>query len=114
MVVLVMVVLVEVLHTQFLAHLTTGLMDKQVVLVGFRCQFTVNIEGASWSTLINGINDQYRSSFNRPPTVDEMDYWIGEYISYNADTVSQLRGWIAGGSAYNSSTGAVSYCGKTL
>ena len=77
-------------------------------------QFTVNIEGASWSTLINGINDQYRSSFNRPPTVDEMDYWIGEYISYNADTVSQLRGWIAGGSAYNSSTGAVSYCGKTL
>ena len=76
--------------------------------------YSVNIEGASWSTLINGINQQYRSSFNRPPTVDEMDYWIGEYISYNADSVSQLQGWIAGGSAYNSSTGAVSYCGKTL
>jgi|688.fasta_scaffold07405_9 hypothetical protein len=76
--------------------------------------FTVNIEGASWSTLITGINQQYRSSFNRPPSVSEMDYWINEYLSYNADTVEQLKGWIAGGSAYRSSTGAVTYCGSTL
>ena len=76
--------------------------------------YTVNIEGASWSTLINGINDQYKASFNRPPNVDEMDYWIGEYLNYNADSVSQLKGWIASGSAFRSSTGAISYCGSRI
>jgi hypothetical protein len=76
--------------------------------------YTVNIEGASWNTLINGINDQYKASFNRPPNLDEMDYWINEYTNYNADSVSQLKGWIASGSAYRSSTGAISYCGSRI
>jgi hypothetical protein len=76
--------------------------------------YTVNIEGASWSTLINAINQQYRSSFNRPPSVNEMDTWINQYISYGADSVSQIRTRIASGSAYRSPTGAVSECGRTL
>ena len=76
--------------------------------------FTVNIEGASWSTLVNAINNQYKSSFNRPPSVSEMDFWIGEYISYNIDSVSQVQSLISTSGAYNSSTGAVTYCGKTL
>ena len=77
-------------------------------------QWTVNIEGASWSTLVNAISNQYRSSFNRPPTVDEMDYWIGEYISYNLDTVAQVQSLISTSGAFRSSTGAISYCGRTL
>lgn len=77
-------------------------------------QWSVNIEGASWSTLINAINNQYRSSFGRPPSVDEMDYWIDQYISYNLDTVSQVQSRISTSGAFRSSTGAVSYCGRTL
>lgn len=77
-------------------------------------QYTVNIEGASWSTLVNAINNQYRSSFNRPPSTSEMDYWIGQYISYNLDTVSQVQSLISTSGAYRSSIGAVSECGRTL
>jgi hypothetical protein len=77
-------------------------------------RYTVNIEGASWSTLINAINQQYKSSFNRPPSVTEMDTWINQYINYGADSVSQIQSRIASGSAYRSSTGAISYCGRTL
>jgi hypothetical protein len=76
--------------------------------------YTVNIEGASWSTLINAINSQFRSSFGRPPNVNEMDYWIGQYTSYNLDSISQMQSLISSSGAYRSSTGAVSYCGKTL
>ena len=76
--------------------------------------YTVNIEGASWSTLINAINQQFKTSFNRPPNVNEMDFWIGQYTSYNIDSISQLQSRIASSGAYRSSTGAVSYCGKTL
>ncbi len=77
-------------------------------------QYTVNIEGASWSTLINAINNQYRSSFGRPPSISEMDYWIGQYISYNIDSVSQVQSLISTSGAYRSSTGAVSECCRTL
>lgn len=77
-------------------------------------QYTVSIEGATWSTLINGINNQYKSSFNRPATVDEMDYWIGQYTSYNIDTVSQVQSLISTSGAYRSSTGAISYCGSRI
>lgn len=76
--------------------------------------FTVNIEGASWSTLINAINNQYRSSFGRPPSISEMDYWIGQYISYNINSVSQVQSLISTSGAYRSSTGAVSECSRTL
>lgn len=76
--------------------------------------YTVNIEGASWSALINGINNQYKTTFKRPPTINEMDYWIGEYISYNIDSVAQVQSQISTSGAYKSSTGAVTYCGKTL
>lgn len=77
-------------------------------------QYTVTIEGATWSTLINGINNQYRSSFNRPPTTSEMDYWIGQYTSYNLDTVAQVQSLISTSGAYRSSTGAISYCGTRI
>jgi len=76
--------------------------------------WTVNIEGASWSTLVNAINNQYKSSFNRPPSVSEMDYWIGQYTSYNIDSVSQVQSRISTSGAFRSSTGAISYCGRTL
>ncbi len=76
--------------------------------------WNVSIEGAAWSTLINAINNQYRSSFGRPPSASEMDYWIGQYISYNIDSVSQVQSLISTSGAYRSSTGAISYCSRTL
>lgn len=75
--------------------------------------YTVNIEGASWSSLIFTINSQYKSSFNRPPTSPEMDYWIDRYVG-GTESLSAIRGYIATGSSYKSSKGAVTYCGKTL
>jgi hypothetical protein len=76
--------------------------------------YTVNIEGASWSTLTNAINQQFRTSFGRPPSISEMDFWIDQYTSFNIDSISQLRSRISTSGAYRSSTGAISYCGKTL
>jgi hypothetical protein len=76
--------------------------------------WNVSIEGASWNTLIASINNQYRSSFNRPASANEMDYWIGQYTSYNYSTVSELTQSISGSGAYRSSSGAISYCGSRL
>jgi len=69
-------------------------------------------EAATWSTLINSINDQYKTTFKRPATSDEMDYWITVYTNYSYDTVSQITTAIAGSGAYKSSTGAVDECGS--
>lgn len=67
----------------------------------------------TWSALINGINDQYRASFNRPPTVSEMDYWIGQYIN-STTTVASIKSSISTSRAYKSFTGAISSCFTTL
>lgn len=76
--------------------------------------WNVSIEGASWNTLITSINNQFKSSFNRPANSDEMDYWVGQYTSYSYSTVSQITQAISGSGAYRSSTGAITYCGSTL
>jgi hypothetical protein len=71
-------------------------------------------EAADWNTLVNSVNNQYESSFNRPATYDEMIYWITVYIDYTYDTVSQITTAIAGSGAYKSSGGAVDECGAAI
>lgn len=71
-------------------------------------------EAATWSTLINSINNQYKTTFKRPATSGEMDYWISVYTNYSYDTVSQITTAIAGSGAYKSSTGAVDECGNAI
>ncbi len=75
--------------------------------------YSVNIEGASWSTLISRINSTFKSAYNRPPNSNEMDYWIGQYVG-STITLTQLESSIRGSGYYRSSTGAVTYCGSTL
>jgi hypothetical protein len=75
--------------------------------------YSVNIEGASWSTLISRINSTFKSAYNRPATSNEMDYWIGQYVG-STITLTQLESSIRGSGYYRSSTGAVTYCGSTL
>jgi hypothetical protein len=77
-------------------------------------QYTVNIEGASWNTLISGINNQYKSSYNRPADKNEMEYWIGEYRNYNYDTVSEIQSTISTLGEARSSTGAIDECGAAV
>ena len=77
-------------------------------------QYTVNIEGASWNTLISGINNQYKSSYNRPADKNEMEYWIGEYRNYNYDTVSEIQSTISTLGEARSSTGAIDECGAAI
>lgn len=76
--------------------------------------WNINIEGVSWRTLINGINDQYKSSFNRPATDLEIDYWVAEYINYDYDTLSQMQSAISSTGAQRSATGAIDECGDSL
>ncbi len=76
--------------------------------------WNVSIEGASWNTLISGINNQYKSSYNRPADKNEMEYWIGQYTSYNYNTVSEIKSAISGLGESKSSTGAVDECGSKI
>lgn len=76
--------------------------------------WNVSIEGAAWNILVGYIRDGYKSAFNRPPSVSEMDFWIGQYTSYSVNTVEELKSRIMSGSAYRSSTGAITFCGSTL
>lgn len=71
-------------------------------------------EAATWSTLVNSINNQYKSSFKRPATYSEMIYWITVYIDYTYDTVSQITTAISGSGAYKSTSGAVDECGTAI
>lgn len=71
-------------------------------------------EAATWTTLINSINNQYKSTFKRPATYDEMDYWITVYTNYSYDTVSQITTAISRSNAYKSSAGAVDECGGAI
>jgi hypothetical protein len=76
--------------------------------------YTINIEGVNWNTLISGINSQYKSSFNRPATSDEMDYWISVYTDYSYDTIAEIKSAIASSGATRSSSGAKDECGNTI
>lgn len=76
-------------------------------------QRSVTIEAVTWSTLINSINNQFRSSFNRPANIDEMDFWIGQYIN-STTPLSNITSSIASSGAFRSSTGAISFCGSRL
>lgn len=76
--------------------------------------WNVSIEGSSWNTLITAINNQYKSSYNRPPDNNEMNYWIGQYTSYSYSSVSQIQSGIASLGEARSSAGAIDECGVRL
>jgi hypothetical protein len=76
--------------------------------------WTQSIEGASWSDLISRIAQQYKNSFNRPPTSQEMNYWIEVYVNYSYNTVTEIQSAIAGSGAFYSSTGAIDECGTRV
>lgn len=75
--------------------------------------YTVSIESVSWNTLITSINSQFRSSFNRPASIDEMDFWIGQYVN-STTPLSSITSSIASSGAFRSGTGAISFCGARL
>lgn len=76
--------------------------------------WNVSIEGATWNTLVNGINNQYKSSFNRPASSSEMDFWIGQYVGYGYNSVSEVQSAIAGSGAFRSNSGAFDECGDPI
>jgi len=71
------------------------------------------IEAATWNNLLDTIDNQFRSSFNRPPRFDEVDFFVAEYINSDID-LSTLSQSISGSGAFRSSTGAISLCGNRL
>ena len=76
--------------------------------------WSVSIEGSSWNTLISSINNQYKSSYNRPADKSEMEYWIGQYTSYNYNTVSEIQSAISRLGEARSSRGAIDECGVAV
>lgn len=71
-------------------------------------------EAATWNTLINSINNQYKNSFNRPATYDEMFFFIENYVNYGYQTVSQITSTISNLGNTKSKTGAVDECGGAV
>ena len=60
------------------------------------------------------INNQYKSSYNRPADKSEMEYWIGQYTSYTYSTVSEIQSAISRLGEVRSSTGAIDECGAAV
>jgi hypothetical protein len=68
-----------------------------------------SITSDTWASLVNSINSTFKSRKGRPPTLDEMDFYIGQYISSDIDLIS-LLGQIPG----PFSGGVLSLCGSPL
>lgn len=77
-------------------------------------QWSIQIEGATWYDLITSINSQYRSSFNKPPTNSDMNYWISQYTNYGYSTLSDLRSAISTSGESYAYGGAVDECGNSI
>jgi hypothetical protein len=75
--------------------------------------YTQTVVAATWNDLLTTINNQYRQSFNRPPTFDEVDFWISDYIN-STDDLGTLAQSIATSGSFRSTTGAISTCGSRL
>jgi hypothetical protein len=75
--------------------------------------YTQNIEGASWSSLLSTIVNQFQSSFNRKPTADEAFEYISQYVNSSID-LGTLASRISSSGAFRSSTGLISFCGARL
>jgi hypothetical protein len=75
--------------------------------------YTQTVTSATWNELLTTINNQFRSSYNRPPTFDEIDFWISEYTNSD-DDLGTLAQSIASSRAFRSTTGAISTCGSRL
>ncbi len=75
-------------------------------------------DGVNHATLISAINNQFRSSFNRPPTISEMNFYANRYsVTINGtrpyQNISDMQNAIANSGLTRSSTGAVDECGNT-
>lgn len=68
----------------------------------------------TWTNLIEGIVQQFKTSFNRPPTNTEMNTYIRQYTGSTTLTVANIRSNIAAANLFRSTTGAVTICGNTL
>ncbi len=76
--------------------------------------YTITLESSTWDQLINGINDQYVFSYNRPATDTEMDFWVTAYRNYSYNSIADLQFTISVQGNTVSPTGAIDECGDLV